>query len=215
MSKNIRYVLILLTGILFICCPDLSLAGSLVQAARNQIGKTVAYDPGYQVIGYPAGDIPIDRGVCTDVVIRAFRQACNIDLQRLVHEDMTAHFFRYPKIWGLSKPDRNIDHRRVPNLQAFFKRKGWELPVSDRAGDYKPGDLVTCRVPPSLPHIMMVSDRKSRKGTPFVIHNIGLGTREEDRLFDFEITGHFRLPKSEPAEDTASATALPVGHPAE
>ena len=191
------YLLILLMAALFAGGAWRAPASELVEAARDQIGKTVIYDSGYQVIDYPNGDIPIDRGVCTDVIIRALRRACDIDLQRLVHEDMSAHFSQYPGIWGLHKPDKNIDHRRVPNLRTFFQRKGWDLPVSDRAADYKPGDLVTCKVPPNLPHIMMVSDRKNRKGTPFVIHNIGLGTREEDRLFEFEITGHYQLPAME------------------
>jgi hypothetical protein len=104
------------------------------------------------------------------------------------------HFDRYPKLWGLTRPDRNIDHRRVPNLQAYFSRQGWSLPVSRQSADYKPGDLVTTLIPPRLPHIMLVSDKKNAREQPLVIHNIGAGTREEDRLFEFEITGHYRLP---------------------
>ncbi len=206
MFKNTKYLLILLLTAFFVGNASRAPANELVEAARDQIGKTVAYDPGYQVLDYPGGDIPMDRGVCTDVIIRALRQAYRIDLQQLVHEDMKDNFPQYPKNWGLSRPDKNIDHRRVPNLKLFFKRKKWALDVSDQAADYKAGDLVTCTVPPNLPHIMMVSDRKNGKGTPFVIHNIGLGTREEDRLFEFDITGHYRLPELEPAGSTAGVT---------
>ena len=174
-------------------------ADDIVEAARDQIGKTIYYDPSYRALDYPEGDIPIERGVCADVVIRAFRQARDIDLQKLVHEDMTENFSQYPKIWGLSRPDRNIDHRRVPNLQALFERKGWAVDVPNRATGYRAGDLVTCTVPTNLPHIMIVSDKKNRQGIPFVIHNIGQGTQEEDRLFEFELTGHYRLPERQAA----------------
>jgi uncharacterized protein YijF (DUF1287 family) len=167
---------------------------TVVMAARTQIGTTVTYDPGYRRLGFPNGDVPADRGVCTDVVIRALRSSLGLDLQMLVHEDMKQNFRHYPKIWGLKGTDTNIDHRRVPNLQTYFKRQGWALPVTRRAGDYKAGDLVTSLIPPHLPHIMIVSDKKSRDGRPLVIHNIGSGTREEDRLFEFEITGHYRIP---------------------
>jgi len=164
-----------------------------VEAARSQIGKTLRYDPSYQVIDYPYGDIPIDRGVCTDVIIRALRVAYNYDLQEFVHEDMKRNFPKYPQIWGLSQPDKNIDHRRVPNLQAFFKRKGWSLPLSNQLSEFKTGDIVTCIVPPNLPHIIIVSDRRSRDNIPLVIHNIGNGTQEEDLLFEYKLTGHYRI----------------------
>lgn len=164
-----------------------------VEAARSQIGKTRIYDPSYQVIDYPNGDVPIDRGVCTDVIIRALRDAYDYDLQRLVHEDMKHNFSEYPQIWGLTRPDRNIDHRRVPNLQTFFERNGWSLPLSKQLSGYKAGDIVTCIVPPHLPHIMIVSDRTNRKKIPLVIHNIGSGTQEEDLLFEFQLTGHYRI----------------------
>jgi uncharacterized protein YijF (DUF1287 family) len=165
----------------------------IVAAARNQIGKTITYDPSYVGLEYPGGDVPIDRGVCTDVVVRALRDSLNMDLQKLVHEDMSSAFSKYPTIWGLKKTDRNIDHRRVPNLKCYFERKGYSLPVTEPKDDYHPGDLVTCTVPPNRPHIMIVSDRKSSDGIPFVIHNIGAGTREENRLFSFPITGHYRI----------------------
>jgi uncharacterized protein YijF (DUF1287 family) len=166
----------------------------IVRAARAQIGRTVKYDPAYRTLSYPNGDPPVEVGVCTDVVIRALRASLDMDLQRLVHEDMRRSFTEYPRNWGLKRPDRNIDHRRVPNLTTFFERSGWSLPVTKSPRDYRPGDLITCTVPPNLPHIMIVSDRTNREGRPLVIHNIGSGTREEDRLFEFPITGHFRIP---------------------
>ncbi len=168
-------------------------AAGIAIAARGQIGKTEGYDPAYRVLDYPGGDVSIESGVCTDVVVRALRASLKLDLQKLVHEDMKRNFGRYPQNWGLKGPDRNIDHRRVPNLQVFFKRKGWSLAVTKDPADYQAGDLVTCIVPPNLPHIMVVSDRKGADGNPRVIHNIGGGAREEARLFDFQITGHYRV----------------------
>ena len=166
----------------------------VVAAARRQIGVTVGYDPAYRKIGYPGGDVPRSSGVCTDVIIRAFRDARKIDLQKLVHEDMKANFSKYPRMWGLKAPDANIDHRRVPNLQCYFKRKGYALPVSKNAADYKPGDIVTVMVGGKLPHIMIVSDKKSAAGVPLALHNIGSGTQEEDVLFAYPLTGHYRIP---------------------
>lgn len=188
------------TSLLIVCLMLLRTAGAsgdpaalLVAAARSQIGKTIVYDPSYRSLSYPNGDISIERGVCTDVVIRALRTAFAMDLQQRVHEDMSGHFSLYPQRWGLSRPDKNIDHRRVPNLQTYFNRQGWALPVSGEAGHYLPGDIVTCTVPPRLPHIMIVSDKKNRHGRPLVIHNIGTGAKEEDLLFDYPITGHYRI----------------------
>jgi len=163
----------------------------LVSAARMQIGKTVRYDPRYQPIQYPNGDLPMDRGVCTDVIVRAFRAGLCLDLQMLVHEDMKRDFKKYPHNSG--SPDRNIDHRRVANLRAYFDKRGWSIAVTNKADDYKPGDLVTCIVPRSLPHIMIVSDKKTISGRPLIIHNIGAGAKEEDRLFEFKFTGHYRI----------------------
>jgi uncharacterized protein len=165
----------------------------LVAAARSQVGKTTIYDPAYVRLKYPGGDVPIDRGVCTDVVIRALRAAFNMDLQKLVHEDMQMAFSEYPKIWGLKEPDRHIDHRRVPNLAKYFEHKGYSVGVSQKPEDYLPGDIVTCTVGSNLPHIMIVSDTKTTVGVPLVIHNIGSGAKEENRLFDFPITGHYRI----------------------
>lgn len=167
----------------------------LVAAARRQIGVTVQYDSAYCRLAYPNGDVPREKGVCTDVIIRALRDARKMDLQKLVHEDMQANFAKYPQNWGLKKTDSNIDHRRVPNLQCYFRRKGWALAVSKTAADYEPGDIVTVTVGGKLPHIMLVSDRKAADGTPFVIHNIGSGAREDNVLFEYPMTGHYRIKK--------------------
>ena len=164
-----------------------------MEVARNQAGVTITYDPAYLALSYPGGDVPREKGVCTDVVIRALREGKKIGLQKLIHEDMKSNFAKYPKIRGLRRTDRNIDHRRVPNLRTYFERKGCALPVTKKTGEYQPGDLVTCTVPPNLPHIMIVSDRRSSGGVPLVIHNIGRGTREEDLLFTYPLTGHYRL----------------------
>jgi len=169
-------------------------AEKLIDAAQSQIGQTIRYDPSYVGLDFPMGDIPRDRGVCTDVIIRAYRDAFEIDLQKLVHNDMKSAFGNYPKIWGLKRPDRNIDHRRVPNLERYFKRQNAALEVSNNPQAYQPGDLVTQRLPGNLPHIMIVSNRISSDGkTPLVVHNIGAGTRLENRLFEFRINGHFRF----------------------
>jgi uncharacterized protein YijF (DUF1287 family) len=171
---------------------DSNASSALVAAARAQVGVTLIYDPSYQQIAYPMGDVPIARGVCSDVVIRAFR-ALGVDLQQELHRDMKRHFAAYPKHWGLAKPDRNIDHRRVPNLATWFKRQGYALPVSQDAATYMPGDIVTWILGGGQPHIGIVSDRRSEDGArPLVIHNIGWGAREEDALFEYRITGHFR-----------------------
>lgn len=154
--------------------------------------KSETYDPAYVRLAYPMGDVADDRGVCTDTVIRAFRHA-GVDLQVEVHEDMRASFSAYPKIWGLSKPDRNIDHRRVPNLETLFRRKGGARTPSQTASDYQAGDVVSWRLTGSgLPHIGVVT-RKKRDGQPLVAHNIGAGTREEPCLFDWPMEGWFRF----------------------
>jgi uncharacterized protein YijF (DUF1287 family) len=167
----------------------------IVDAARKQIGVTRSYDPAYTAMAYPNGDVPREKGVCTDVVIRALRDALSRDLQKLVHEDMKANFSKYPRNWGLKTTDRNIDHRRVPNLRRYFERKGYELklPATQDATSFQPGDLVTCTVAGKLPHIMVVSDRETADGRPLMIHNIGNGAVEEDVLFAFPLTGHYRL----------------------
>lgn len=167
----------------------------LVAAAEKQAGVTLSYDGAYRRMAYPNGDVPEETGVCSDVIIRAYR-SLGIDLQQRVHEDMKAHFALYPKTWGLTKPDTNIDHRRVPNLQVFFKRHGQSLPVSSRAADYLPGDLVTWNLAAPakmIPHIGIVSTRRSADGArPLIVHNIGRGVQVEDILFAYKITGHYR-----------------------
>lgn len=172
----------------------------LVNAARKQVGVTKAYDPAYSKLTYPNGDVALSKGVCTDVVIRALREAHQLDLQKLVHEDMVKNFAIYPKKWGLKKTDTNIDHRRVPNLQVYFSRYWQAQKISQDAADYEAGDVVTVTLPGNLPHIMLVSDAKessflSHPKQPLVIHNIGRGTQEEASLFLYKITGHYRLPK--------------------
>ena len=172
----------------------------IVAAARQQIGVTTVYDPAYVGLSYPGGDVQKERGVCTDVVIRALRKGAAMDLQQLVHEDMRVAFNSYPKNWGLKKTDKNIDHRRVPNLRRFFERRQFEVKPSEGSTAYQPGDFVTCPVG-NRPHIMIVSDRKSADGTSLIIHNIGSGTKEENRLFEFELTGHYRFPgKTKPTK---------------
>jgi uncharacterized protein len=178
--------------------PSVSLAqqsrspAALISAARKQIGVTITYDPAYSQLAFPGGDVPRNKGVCTDVVIRAFRDAFGLDLQALVNADMKRAFSAYPKRWGLKSTDRNIDHRRVPNLETFLTRRGARLPVASDASAWRPGDIMTCLVGGNLPHIGIVSDRKTLIGRPLVIHNIGRGTQEEDILFAFKLTGHFR-----------------------
>lgn len=165
---------------------------ALVEAARAQVGVTLTYDPTYRQIAYPMGDVPIVRGVCSDVVIRAFRTV-GVDLQQELHRDMARHFAAYPKSWGLSAPDPNIDHRRVPNLATWFTRQGYALKAGGNAADYQAGDVVTWALDNGRPHIGIVSDRRSEDGArPLVIHNIGWGAREEDVLFEYRLTGHFR-----------------------
>jgi uncharacterized protein YijF (DUF1287 family) len=170
-------------------------AQRLIAQARTQIGVTTHYDPAYRRLDYPGGDVPRERGVCTDVAIRAFRDAFAFDLQRAVHEDMRADFRAYPAIWGLSRPDRNIDHRRVPNLETFLTRQGARR--SDT--DFAPGDLLTCRLPGNLPHIAIVSDSKGRDGLWQVIHNIGAGTREESLIGQYEREARFTFFPATPA----------------
>ncbi|SBV31274.1 conserved exported protein of unknown function [uncultured Sphingopyxis sp.] len=167
-------------------------AQRVVRAARRQVGVTLTYDPAYSVLRFPNGDVDRAKGVCTDVVIRAFRDALGADLQALVNADMRANFGAYPKNWGLGRPDRNIDHRRVPNLATYWRRQGASLPVTDDPADWRPGDIFTQMVGGRMPHTGIVSDRKDTTGVPLVLHNIGGGTREEDALFDHPLTGHFR-----------------------
>jgi hypothetical protein len=165
----------------------------LVAAAVERTHHSVRYDPTYVRIPYPSGDVAPDTGVCTDEIIRAYR-AVGVDLQKEVHEDMEANFSAYPNKskWGLRHTDTNIDHRRVPNLAVFFRRKGEALAINLNAGDYRPGDMVTWDLGAVVPHIGIVVDRRGAGGRYMVVHNIGQGPRMEDVLFAWKITGHFR-----------------------
>jgi len=163
----------------------------LSSAAITLTQQQVTYDPAYFSIKYPNGDVPDNLGVCTDVVIRAYRKV-DIDLQKEVHEDMKANFDLYPNIWGLSKTDKNIDHRRVPNLMTFFGRFGTTKSITTDPGDYVPGDIVCWNLGGGTTHIGVVTDRKSRDGRRFqVVHNIGGGQVLEDCLFNYKIIGHY------------------------
>lgn len=165
---------------------------AVVEAARGQVGVTTLYDPAYVQLAYPGGDVPRERGVCTDVVIRAFR-AAGVDLQQTVHEDMRRSFKAYPKRWGLSRPDPNIDHRRVPNLMVYFERQGKSVAISAESAEYLAGDVVTWDLGGGVPHIGVVStDVDPVTNRRLIVHNIGQGARLEDVLFSWTITGHYR-----------------------
>ena len=164
----------------------------LVVGALEQIGKTTIYDPAYVGIAYPNGDVPIERGVCTDVVVRALRKT-GVDLQALIHEDMKRAFHAYPNLWNLSRPDPNIDHRRVPNISTFLRRQGKAVPITQNPKDYLPGDIVAWELPSGLLHIGLLSHVRVPGTERYqAIHNIGSGTELEDILFRFKIIGHFR-----------------------
>ncbi len=164
----------------------------VVAAAHEQLDQTLYYDPSYRRLAYPGGDVPLDRGVCTDVIIRAFRKA-DVDLQVRVHDDMKAAFSAYPQHWGLSRPDPNIDHRRVPNLMRFFERKDKALPLSRDPAGYLPGDVVAWRLPGGRLHIGIVSNLRTTDTRRYLlVHNIGAGAKLEDILFAYETIGHYR-----------------------
>ncbi|MCA8889901.1 MAG: DUF1287 domain-containing protein [Parvularculaceae bacterium] len=167
----------------------------LSAAAIERTAHRVVYDPSYVRLAYPMGDVASDRGVCADVVVRVMRRA-GYDLQQLVHEDMAANFAAYPRLWGLNRPDRNIDHRRVPNLEKYFTRAGWRLPPSLDPHAYQPGDIVAWNLRGEegyLAHIGMVTDQRGPSGWPMVVHNIGAGPRLEDVLFAWPMTGRYRV----------------------
>ncbi|GHT85207.1 DUF1287 domain-containing protein [Betaproteobacteria bacterium] len=194
-KRNSLRLLLAIVGFLFLPFAHAETdqrAAALISTARAQIGVTRIYDGAYKWIPYPNGDITPERGVCSDVIIRAYRQAFGHDLQQEIHQDMEKSFSTYPHHWGLKTTDTNIDHRRVPNLQTFFTRRGAKLHHSAR-NDYRPGDLVTQTVAGRLPHIVIVSDKRSADRQRYlVIHNIGAGVQEEDSLFEFPVTGHYR-----------------------
>ena len=195
----------LLTVIAFFTCGQNQQENVLIQnpktfeerlsnAAISIIDKNVVYTPDYVSIKYPNGDVPAKTGVCTDVVIRAYRKL-GIDLQKEVHEDMKANFNKYPNLkkWGLKTTDTNIDHRRVPNLEVFFERKGKKLAVTQNSNDYKTGEIVTWMIGGKLPHIGIITNKKSSDGKrPMIVHNVGGGQVLEDCLFSYDIVGHFR-----------------------
>ncbi|NND61339.1 MAG: DUF1287 domain-containing protein [Gammaproteobacteria bacterium] len=176
----------------------------LAAAALQRTEVAVTYDPAYIAIPYPNGDVPDHTGVCTDLVIRSFR-AIGIDLQRLVHEDMSANFGVYPDDWGHDRPDTNIDHRRVPNLETFFERHGESLSPSRDVNRYKAGDIVTWRLPGGLPHIGIVSNVVAAGSSrPLIVHNIGRGPKLEDMLFEYELHGHYRYEGQQPLSNGAT-----------
>jgi uncharacterized protein len=179
----------------------------IVAAARAQIGVTVHYDPAYRRLGFPGGDVPRERGVCTDVVVRALRVARSLDLQQRVNEELRLNWDAYPhpRAWNLRRPDPNIDHRRVPNLMRYFERGGAARRYTRRAADYLPGDIVAWDLGRGILHIGIVTDRVSGDDVPLVVHNIGSGAREEDILFRYTVIGHYRLPPA------AASADLPVG----
>lgn len=207
-QKKMKHISILLIVILFCSCSQkeknktLSFTAKrttntfeekLSEAAISIIDPSIDYDPAYFSIKYPNGDIPENKGVCTDVIIRCYRKL-NIDLQKEVHEDMAANFSEYPNLkkWGMTKTDTNIDHRRVPNLEVFFERKGIKLPVSEDAKDYKTGELVTWMINEKLPHIGIITNKKSEDGKRnLIVHNVGGGQVLEDCLFEYKIVGHY------------------------
>jgi len=186
------FILILLFNLNFCFSQTENTNFQLSDCALELTKQNVVYDPSYFSIDYPNGDVPEDKGVCTDVVIRAYRKM-GIDLQKNVHEDMKTNFSAYPKIWGLKRTDKNIDHRRVPNLMTYFKRQGAEKVISDLAKDYLPGDIVCWNLGGAITHIGIVVNKKSTDGKRnLIVHNIGAGQVLADCLFDFKIIGHYR-----------------------
>ncbi|MBK5722214.1 DUF1287 domain-containing protein [Dysgonomonas sp. Marseille-P4677] len=190
--RKLQLFLILCTLSLSIYAQTDDFYKRLSDAAIELTKDKVTYDPSYYSIPYPNGDIPTNKGVCTDVVIRAYRKL-GIDLQQKIHEDMKANFHKYPKKWGMKRTDKNIDHRRVLNQAMFFSRFGTVEKISDKGADYQTGDIVTWDLGGGITHIGIVTDRKtSDSKRPLIVHNIGRGQVLEDCLFSFKITGHYR-----------------------
>lgn len=193
--KKVLFGILLCLSALNFATAQTDFYARLADSALTLTHQQVQYDPSYFKIPYPNGDVPADKGVCTDVVIRAYRKL-GIDLQQEVHLDMKAHFDQYPKNWGMSHTDPNIDHRRVPNLMTFFKRKGTVLTISDKPEDYHPGDIVCWNLGGGVTHIGIVSKKTTRDGKRhLIIHNIGAGQVLEDCLFSYRIIGHYRYAK--------------------
>lgn len=194
MINKITFIIITVISITT-CSGQVTFYSRLADSTMVLTKQKVRYDPKYIRLDYPNGDVPANIGVCTDVVIRAY-QKFGIDLQKEVHEDMRANFGLYPKNWGLTKTDKNIDHRRVPNLMTFFGRHGTTLPISQKSSDYLPGDIVCWELSGALTHIGIVVKGKSRDGLRhLIVHNIGAGQVVEDCLFRFKIIGHYRYKK--------------------
>lgn len=194
MKRTLTFIFLCLLGINS-AVGQTSFYVRLADSALMLTKQKVTYNPGYFVIKYPNGDIPQDKGVCTDVLIRAYRKL-GIDLQTEVHLDMKANFEKYPKMWGLTKPDKNIDHRRVPNLMVFFFRHGEVKPISNKSEDYLPGDIVCWDLGSGITHIGIVVNKKSTDRKRFlIVHNIGGGQVLADCLFEYKIIGHFRYEK--------------------
>jgi len=194
MLRIVLFLLALTTALsTSIAAPEVkTFAEKLSDSAKERTNHVVIYNGAYRKISYPNGDVPNMYGVCTDVIIRSYRKL-GIDLQKNVHQDMQASFEHYPNFWSLKKPDANIDHRRVPNLQAYFTRHGTSFKVSTNPADYKTGDIVTWMLSGKLPHIGIVVDSRSSDGKrPMIVHNIGWGPKMDDMLFDYPITGHYR-----------------------
>jgi len=193
--KTLYATFLFLTLTLFPSLAQTTFYERLADSALSLTKQKVVYDPAYFVIKYPQGDVPEGKGVCTDVVIRTYRKL-GINLQKEVHEDMKANFNSYPNKWGLTKPDKNIDHRRVPNLMTFFSRHNSALPVSNNPADYKPGDIVCWNLYGTITHIGIVVKNKSTDGQRhLIVHNIGAGQVVEDCLFSYKIIGHYRYKK--------------------
>ena len=187
--------ILLFTSVISIAAGQLSFFDKLSDAAMELTKQKVKYDPSYFIIKYPNGDVPSDKGVCTDVIIRAYRKL-GIDLQKEVHEDMSANFDKYPQKWGLTHPDKNIEHRRVLNLMTFFRRHGTVLELTSKPGDYSPGDIVCWNLGGSVTHIGIVVRKKSTDGKRFLmVHNIGGGQVLEDCLFSYKLIGHYQYQK--------------------
>ena len=193
MKKVLVIIIIIFTS--FIIRAQENFQSRLADSCINLIDKSIIYDPTYVKIKYPNGDVDKKRGVCTDVIIRAYRMF-DIDLQREVHEDMKANFSKYPPNWGLNKPDKNIDHRRVPNLMMYFSRYGKELTITDNPDDYKPGHIVCWDLGNGILHIgIVLKQKKTNNNNRLVLHNIGRGQIAEDILFKYRIIGHYIYPK--------------------
>lgn len=194
MKKSVLTILFSLC-ISYVTTAQATFYDKLSDAAITLTEQSVEYDPAYFKIAYPNGDVPKGKGVCTDVIIRAYRKM-GIDLQKEVHEDMKANFGKYPKIWGMKYTDKNIDHRRVPNLMVFFSRHGQVKPITDKSEDYLVGDIVCWNLGRGITHIGLVVNQQSTDGQrKLIVHNIGGGQVLADCLFEFKIIGHYRYRK--------------------